>query len=1037
MINSLLSFGAKSVKPEILEQTLTIREETVDEIEKNCINKVLKLSTWQSLTIAPRGSGKTHIIKVLYHRLKNNKQLSAKSVIAYMSEDEVGIANFTDLMVSILRAFIRYNEPGSDKLETQISEASLIKDINKREIFVKDILVKFADKRIIILLIENFDKILKSLGSQGQRSLRDFIHLYNNLSIIATSQNLIANLQDSKNPFYGFFNVYQLKKLDFEETVKFLKAIATTEGNIDLANDISKPEYQGKLMAIYELTEGNHRLLVTFYSFLKADFKSELSGIFIKVMNNLKPYYEQFVNALPAQQQKIVKHLSLNRRAISGKEIARACFIEPNVFSKQISLLNERGMIDKNKSGKDVFYELKEPLMRICFEISENPNGISSLFVDFLNAYYDRNIIREEYLKYKYGARFQNEEIKSKYRNEAIMYQMALSEPERETFAFSHKVFNEIENYSELENLIHSDDSNIFNEIEGVYKNFKKGNELVRQGQLKEAIKSYQKAIDINPKKDVTYYNMGYAFAELKLYEKAIKNYQKAIKVNAENDKAYYNMGNAFVKLKKYEEAIKSYQKAVELNPEKDDAYFNMGSAFIKLEKYKKAIENYQKAVDINSEKDKAYFNMGNAFADLKLYEEAIKSYQKAVDINPEDNEVYYNMGIAFENLKQYKDAIRCFKRSLELNPNDDETLFNIGITYGKLGEHKEALTCFKKAIELNSNDDMTYHNLGIAYGNIGKHDMALVSFQKAIELKPENDTVYLSMGIALANLKQYKDAIKYFQKAIKLNTKSDTAYFNMGSAQGNLGNHEEALESFKEVAKLKPNDDKAYFNIGKAFINLKEYDKAIKNFLQSIELESENVNTYNHLGIAYLKVGQINDAFETFHKGLEVKPDCMYTSFSLLGAYVRINDQNKSKELAKNIINKVDNDLLAYFLNEDVFYNLFRFGSGDFIKSYFVFLLRLLFKEKKDKQLWKALPESLFNVLTNIEDYENERLSNIRNSLSELLSEHEESIIPLKMFSVGISYLKSKEKNAIFKLSKEERKLFKEAILDIREKSE
>ena len=827
MINSLLTFGAKSVKPEILEKTLTVRKKTVNEIEKNCVNKILNSSTWQSLIISPRGSGKTHIIKVLYHRLKNNKKISDKSVIAYMSEDEVGISNFTDLLVSIIRAFVRYNEVGSETLETQISEASLIKDSNKREIFVKDILIRFANKRIIILLIENFDKILNYIGSQGQRSLRDFIHQYNNLSIIATSQNLIANLQDSKSSFYNFFNIFQLEKLNFNGTIKFLSAIAKTEDNKKLADDIYKPEFEGKLRAIYELTEGNHRLLVTFYSFLKADFKSELSGIFIKVMNDLKPYYEQFVNVLPTQQQKIVKHLSLNREAISGKEIARACFIEPNVFSKQISLLYERGMIDKNKSGKDVFYELKEPLMRICFEISENPNGISKLFVDFLSTYYDRPILREKYLKYRYGARFQCKEIKHKYENEALIYGMALNEPEREKISFAHKVFDKIDNYVELDNMLHSNDTNTLKQIDLSFEYFKEGNDFIEKNQ----------------------------------YNKALDSFQKAIKINPDSDKIFFQIGFVFSNLKKHKEAIKSYQKAIEIKPDKDAAYYNMGIAYSNLKQYKEAIISYQKAIEIRPEKDAAYYNMGIAYDNLKQYKEAIKSYQKAIEIKPDKDEAYYNMGIAFSNLKQYEKAIK--------------------------------------------------------------------SYQRAVELKPDNDSIY------------------------------------------------------------------------------------------------------NGLGLVFLKVNKTDNAFEAFHKGLEINPENKYTNLSLLGAYIRINDQNKSKELMINLINKVENDLLTISLTEDVFYNLFRFGSDAFIKSYFDFLLKLMFKEKKDSQLWKALPDSLFDILINIEDYDKERLDNIEKALSVLLAEHEESIIPLKMFSIGVAYLKNKDKNAIFKLSKEERKLFKEAVLD------
>ncbi len=864
MTNSLLTFGAKSVKPEILEKTLTERKQTVDEIEKNCTIKTEKLTTCQSLIIAPRGSGKTHIIKVLYHRLKNNRNISDKLVIAYMSEDEVGINNFTDLMVSMIRSFVRYRVEGSEILEDQIIEASLIKDINKRAVFVKNIILNFVKKRIVLLLIENFDKILASLGIKGQRSLRDFIHQYNNLSIIATSQNLIANLQDSKSPFYNFFNIFQLQKLDFNETVKFLRAVAIMEGREELVKEIGKQEFVGKLKAIYELTEGNHRLLVTFYSFLKADFKSELSGIFIKVMNDLKPYYEQFINVLPPQQQKIVKHLSLNRRAIGGKEIAIACFIEPNVISKQLSLLFDRGMIDKTKSGKDVYYELKEPLMRICFEISDNPDDISKLFVDYLSAYYDKQLIKKKYIKYRYGAKFQDDEIKNKYENEARMYHLALSKPEQEKMSFAHPVFDEIENVTELDSIIQTSDKGTLKQIDLTYKDFIKGIELLDNNKYNEAIKSFQKVVDLNPK----------------------------------NDKAFNNMGIAFYYMGKYEEAIKNYQKVIDLNHEDDIAYNNLGVAFDEVGKYEEAIENYQKTIDLNPKKDKASYNLGVAFDEVSKSEEAIENYQKTIDPNPKKDKAFYNLGLAFDNM-----------------------------------------------------------------GN-------------------------------------YKEAIENYQKAIDLNPKDDTAFVNLGNAFDDMSKTEEAIENYQKAIDLNPKNDKALYN----------------------------------LGLAFLKASEIDSAIEAFNAGLNLKPDNMNTAFSLLGVYIRANDPNKSKEMVTNLIKKVDNDLLTNTLSEDIFYNLFRFGSDAFIYSYFNFLIKLIFKAKRGKLLWKSLSESLFFILINIEEYETERLQNIEKNLNKILAEYEESIIPLKMFEIGVAYIKNKGKNEIFKLSKEERKLFKEAVLDKRE---
>jgi tetratricopeptide (TPR) repeat protein len=581
-------------------------------------------------------------------------------------------------------------------------------------------------------------------------------------------------------------------------------------------------------------------------------------------MNDLKPYYEQFVNVLPPQQQKIVKHLSLNRGAISGKEIAIACFIEPNVISKQFSLLYNAGMIDKNKSGKDVFYELKEPLMRICFEISEKPDGISSLFVDFLSAYYDGKIIKQQYLMFKYGARFQNNEIKNKYENEALMYNLVLSEPEREKILFAHKVFDRIDNYKELDSIIHSPNTGTLKQIDLSYESFKKGN----------------------------------AFFEENQYEDAIKHYQKAVKLYPENDNLFFLLGLAHVSLGKYEDALKDFQKAAELNQDNELTFHGMGIAFVNLGKYKEAIETYQKAIALNPANDNYFYQIGMAHGNLGKHEVALKNFQKAIELNQENDEAFYGQGIAFENLRKYKEAIEAFK--------------------------------------------------------------------KAIELNPENPLVFHDLGITFSNLKQY----------------------------------DEAIESYRNAIEIDPKDERVY----------------------------------NSLGMSYLRSGKIDSAFKTFQKGMEINPDDININFSLLSAYVRINDHNKSKELIIKLIRKVDNDILTISLIEDVFYNLFRFGSDVFIKSYFSLILKLLLKEKKDKSLWKSLPDSLFNILISIEDYENERLKIIEKTLTETLAEYKESVIPLNMLRVGIGYLKNKEKNDIFKLSKEERKLFKEAVLDKRE---
>ena len=133
------------------------------------------------------------------------------------------------------------------------------------------------------------------------------------------------------------------------------------------------------------------------------------------------------------------------------------------------------------------------------------------------------------------------------------------------------------------------------------------------------------------------YYLFGNAYNDKKEYDKAIEAFEKAIEINPKKDEAYYNMGNAY-------NDKKEYDKAIEINPKKDEAYYNMGNAYNDKKEYDKAIEAFEKAIEINPKDAKAYYNMGYAYNDKKEYDKAIEAYKKAVKINPKDAYAYNNL---------------------------------------------------------------------------------------------------------------------------------------------------------------------------------------------------------------------------------------------------------------------------------------------------------------------------------------------------------------------------------------------------------
>ncbi|KIM02537.1 MAG: hypothetical protein KU28_12390 [Sulfurovum sp. PC08-66] len=153
------------------------------------------------------------------------------------------------------------------------------------------------------------------------------------------------------------------------------------------------------------------------------------------------------------------------------------------------------------------------------------------------------------------------------------------------------------------------------------------GNQFALDGQYAQALTAYQKAIEINPKDDKAYYNMGIAYFNLKKYDKAVTAYQKAIEINPKDAKVYHSMGVAYAYLNEYDKALTAFQKAIEINPKNDSTYILMGISYGVLNEYDKALTAFQKAVAINPKFDYPYIYMGNAYRNLKEYDKALTAY--------------------------------------------------------------------------------------------------------------------------------------------------------------------------------------------------------------------------------------------------------------------------------------------------------------------------------------------------------------------------------------------------------------------------
>lgn len=134
-----------------------------------------------------------------------------------------------------------------------------------------------------------------------------------------------------------------------------------------------------------------------------------------------------------------------------------------------------------------------------------------------------------------------------------------------------------------------------------------KGIALDKSGKNDEAIKCFNKALEINPNKEEALVNKGAIFVdEYGKYDEGIMYFDMALEINPNKEEALVGKGVVLIKSDK-QEAIRYFDKALEINPNSGSARYNSACAYSIKGKKEKAIFNLKMAIEIDlSNKEKA-----------------------------------------------------------------------------------------------------------------------------------------------------------------------------------------------------------------------------------------------------------------------------------------------------------------------------------------------------------------------------------------------------------------------------------------------
>jgi tetratricopeptide (TPR) repeat protein len=312
-------------------------------------------------------------------------------------------------------------------------------------------------------------------------------------------------------------------------------------------------------------------------------------------------------------------------------------------------------------------------------------------------------------------------------------------------------------------------------------------------GDVKGAIASLQKSLDIGVMPNDTYFQLLYELAQFQL---ADEQYQAALdtiaKWRAEGKKetadSYALEGNAYYRLEKYPEAIAAIQKAKSLTDKPKDTWNQILMA---------------------------------SYAQSGQKDQAMKLAQEQLAANPNDPEARNNAVSVLVNAEKYPEAIQLLEKARAAGTlteeKDNMTLAKLYLLQAQ-SSNDPAPNAAKAAQVLQDGIDKhtiagngeTYKLMGQAYEMAGNSAKAIAAYNLALPQATDGESALRAAHLLMVDNK-FSQAKPLLEQAIQKGVKhKGTAYMLLAETERALKNKPAAIAAMKQAAQQPETAEKA-----------------------------------------------------------------------------------------------------------------------------------------------------------------------------------------------------------------------------------
>jgi tetratricopeptide (TPR) repeat protein len=191
--------------------------------------------------------------------------------------------------------------------------------------------------------------------------------------------------------------------------------------------------------------------------------------------------------------------------------------------------------------------------------------------------------------------------------------------------------------------------------------------------ELKLAEASAKQGLKEDPMHGPLHSSLGNIYADESKDDEALKEYQKALEINPKDPITRFNKGALHFKRREIKEAENEYYQTLKIDPKDAEAAQNLAAIYILQDRLDEA-EQLNRWVIAQKPKDEdtlenAYFNLGLICDRQNKLEQGLNMYKLALQVAPWDAAAYVNTAVILERMNRKKEALTYWEKYQRLFP--------------------------------------------------------------------------------------------------------------------------------------------------------------------------------------------------------------------------------------------------------------------------------------------------------------------------------------------------------------------------------